>query len=113
VSISDTFKRVKKWVEELKAFNKNTILAIAGNKCDLNVFDTDKEEVIKYANEENAKHFYTSAKTGEGLDDIFEYITKEIAAVQQISQGNIKDSKSKKLLIGKGTLKSEGSSWKC
>ena len=114
VSISETFKKVQKWVEELKAFNKNTLLAIAGNKCDLKIFDVDKNEVLEYANKVNAKHFYTSAKTGEGLEEIFEYITREIAAAQK---GGISTEKgqgrSKKLLLEKSQSKIQNEGGKC
>ena len=80
VSNEDTFKRVQKWVAELKTFNKNTVIALAGNKIDLKFhFENEKQISMKYIQEQNLKHFYTSAKTGEGLDEIFEYITKEIA----------------------------------
>lgn len=100
VALSDTFKRVKKWIEELKAFNKNTVLAIAGNKVDLGKFDMDKEEVLQYVQEEGAKHFYTSAKTGEGLDEIFNYITQEIASQVKSGTSPIKSS-AKKLTVMK------------
>jgi Ras-related protein Rab-21 len=97
VTIEDTFKRVKKWVEELKAFNKNTVISIAGNKIDLKNFDIDKDEAIKYSQEENAKHYFTSAKTGEGLEDIFNQITKEIVKVAP----NLNRRETKKLAVGK------------
>lgn len=76
ITNKDSFSRVKKWVDEIKTFNKDAILAIAGNKIDIKQFQVDKETALEYANQENAKHFYTSAKTGDGLDDIFIYITK-------------------------------------
>ncbi len=88
ITLSDTFKRVKKWVEELKAFNKDTVIAIAGNKVDLKKFDIDKDEIDEYCLNENAKHFYTSAKTGEGLDEIFTHITKVIAENHQEAERN-------------------------
>ena len=114
VSISETFKKVQKWVEELKAFNKNTLLAIAGNKCDLKIFDVDKNEVLEYANKVNAKHFYTSAKTGEGLEEIFEYITREIAAAQKGGMSTGKgQGRSKKLLLEKSQSKIQNEGGKC
>jgi Ras-related protein Rab-21 len=54
------------------------VIAIAGNKIDLQKFDIAKETVDEYAKSIDAKHFYTSAKTGEGLDEIFMYITSEL-----------------------------------
>ena len=107
VSIAETFKRVQKWVAELKTFNKNTIIVVAGNKIDLKIhFENEKEISQKYVKDENLKHFYTSAKTGEGLDEIFEYITKQIAEVsfsKNSGHSNIK-SGGKKLQIRKSGM---------
>lgn len=84
----------------MKAFNKNTVLAIAGNKIDLNKFDVEKDEVLKFSEEQGAKHFYTSAKTGEGLDEIFLYISKEIA--NNYKQNNVLCNKiNRKITVGK------------
>jgi GTPase SAR1 family protein len=109
VTLPDTFTKVKKWVEELKAFNKNTVLALAGNKIDLKRSDIDKETILKYSQEENAEHFYTSAKTGEGLDEIFSHITKEILNSTQNQSKDISGGKSgnKKLVISKGNFNNE------
>jgi Ras-related protein Rab-21 len=63
--------------------------------------DISKDEVYKYAEEENAKHFYTSAKTGEGLDEIFLYISKEIANTLKNTSSTSKTG-GKKLQISKG-----------
>ena len=35
ITSSDSFKCMKRWVEELTRFEPNAKLAIAGNKCDL------------------------------------------------------------------------------
>ena len=40
----NSFSRVKKWREELKTFNNNAIIVIAGNKCD---FLNDKNNINK------------------------------------------------------------------
>ena len=48
VSLGDSFKKVKKWIAELREFNKeaNTII-IAGNKIDLKRFDINKDEILR------------------------------------------------------------------
>jgi small GTP-binding protein len=48
VTLGETFKKVKKWIAELREFNKeaNTI-AIAGNKIDIKKFDINKDEILK------------------------------------------------------------------
>ena len=104
VTIPETFNRVKKWINELKAFNKNAVLAIAGNKCDLNKFEMDKDELDKYCKEENAQHFYTSAKTGEGLDEIFTHIINQTISNHILSSTFNTSTKGKKLIVNKTNI---------
>ncbi len=91
-TLSDSFKKVKKWATELKAFNPNTIIVLAGNKADLRKFDIDRDIVMQYANEINAKHFYTSAKSGEGLNELFTSITNDLAKSLKTKSNNKKIS---------------------
>lgn len=75
-------------------------MVIAGNKIDLKKFDVDKEEVLKFSEEQGAKHFYTSAKTGEGLDEIFMQVTKQIA-IKGEKTNPVFSKTNKKITIGK------------
>lgn len=83
-------------------------MAIAGNKCDLKKFDIDKDEIYNYAKQEDAKHFFTSAKTGEGLNEIFAYISKKIVETLPI-----KETKNKKLVITKNSSQNTNNNSKC
>jgi Ras-related protein Rab-21 len=70
---------VKKWVKELKnMLGQDITFVIAGNKFDLIRSKEDlaknDEMVNKYINEEKARHFYTSAKSGENLNEAFEAV---------------------------------------
>jgi len=48
---------------------------IAGNKCDREHERQIKtEEAEAYAERNNAKHFNTSAKTGKGIEEMFQYL---------------------------------------
>ena len=58
---------------------------------------------MESAKKENSKHFFTSAKTGEGLEELFTYIMKETAALASI--GVSKETKSKKLVLSNSTVK--------
>ena len=71
-----SFIRVQHWVKELrKMLGTNIVIAIAGNKCDLERSrNVDKEEALKYAKSVGATHFLTSAKTNRGLDSAFQDI---------------------------------------
>ncbi len=96
---------MKKWKEELKTFNQNTVISIAGNKCDLKR-DMEEAGVLEYTQQENVRHFYTSAKTGEGLDEIFQYVTKEIVQTMA-STGSTKENKKKLILSSTPTKTKE------
>jgi Ras-related protein Rab-21 len=69
----DSFDRVQSWVKELRKMAPNNIvLAIAGNKSDMdkmqhvNVGDTER-----YAESIGATHFVTSAKLNTGINEVF------------------------------------------
>ena len=86
VTISETFEKVKSWVHTLQeAVGKDIIFVIAGNKFDLsdkNMINKNNEQVEAYCNQEQCKHFYTSAKTGFNLDKDFDclitYVIKKM-----------------------------------
>ena len=69
----ESFNKVRKWVKELrKIVGTDIIIAIAGNKIDLEKMrSVDDEEARLYASSVDASHFYTSAKSNKGLDEVF------------------------------------------
>lgn len=63
------------------------VLAIVGNKCDLD----NKRVIAKEAGEELAKeigtlYFETSAKSGVGIDELFAGVTSEAIGMQLATQ---------------------------
>lgn len=71
----DSFKRAQSWVEELREQGEpNALIALCANKVDLNP-NTDLGDKEMYANEKDLMFFRTSAKTGEGIIDMFAEIT--------------------------------------
>ena len=67
---------MKKWLIEVQSnTEKKIVIVIVGNKSDLR-FDqaVDEKIVIKYAEKTESKHFFTSAKNGKGIKEIFAYI---------------------------------------
>ncbi|KOB67724.1 Ras-related small GTPase [Operophtera brumata] len=72
---------VKNWVKELKKMlGSDIVLIIAGNKIDLEHERTvSLEEAEGYATLVGAKHFYTSAKLNQGVEDLFIELTREMS----------------------------------
>lgn len=80
VTDSDSFKRVKSWVKELRQMApKNIVLTIACNKSDLiRGQSLNLQEAESYAASIGASHFVTSAKLNTGIDDVFLDITNRV-----------------------------------
>lgn len=97
VTLKETFSKVEKWYDELKVFNQDTVIAIAGNKVDMNKIDVDKQSVAQYCDNNDIKHVYTSAKTGEGLEEIFYNLAKEVAEKMQSDNSTNKKKKGLKI----------------
>jgi len=72
ITSSRSFKFMKRWVEELTRFEPNAILAVAGNKCDLEeTRQVSREEGRQYAEQINAIFKETSAKRDENIEELF------------------------------------------
>lgn len=83
--------KAKHWVAELqRQASPGIVIALVGNKLDLTTPQNDAEETTPnpraisteeakaYADEEGLLFFETSAKTGEGVKDVFEAIAGAI-----------------------------------
>jgi Ras-related protein Rab-5C len=65
--------KAKNWIRDLRrSADPNVLICLAGNKTDLEENrEVTKEEASKYAEEEGLIWKETSAKTGEGIADMF------------------------------------------
>ena len=65
--------KARSWVRELqRQADPSIVIALCGNKTDLNARrQVSQEEAKKYADEEGLMWGETSAKTGDGVSDIF------------------------------------------
>ena len=80
-----SFESLDTWVNELlKQCAKNCIIYICGNKIDL-APEVSDDEVNKWISQKNYKFFKTSAKTGEGVDEMFISLAKDLAETTKIT----------------------------
>ena len=74
-----SFERIEDWITELKENNKieELFIILVGNKIDLEEKrEISKEEGDRFALDNNIKFSEVSAKTGDGILDLFNDITK-------------------------------------
>jgi len=75
-----SLEKARSWVRELqRQADPSIVIALCGNKTDLNARrQVTQEDAKKYADEEGLMWGETSAKTGEGVSDIFTAIAKKL-----------------------------------
>lgn len=75
-----SLEKARSWVRELqRQADPSIVIALCGNKTDLNARrQVSQEEAKKYADEEGLMWGETSAKTGEGVSDIFNAIARKL-----------------------------------
>jgi len=97
VTNEETLKRVNTWVKDLRAHaDPNVVICLAGNKCDKSpTFDLSQCE--SYAKALGALYFKTSAMTGEGVQEIFETLSRRVAEVYRGNRVVTKESETLKL----------------
>ena len=77
ITKSASLTKAQSWIKELqRQASPGIIIALAGNKTDLaeddeNGRQVSYEEGKEYANETGALFFETSAKTGDGVQELF------------------------------------------
>ncbi|GBF94410.1 small GTPase [Raphidocelis subcapitata] len=98
ITSTDSFNRAKAWVRELqRQGSPNMIMALAGNKADLeSARAVATEEAQAYANEAGLFFLETSAKTAANVNELFAEIARKLpkaeAAPRQPQGGIVLDS---------------------
>lgn len=73
-----TFDSLGEWVQEIRAIDQTSYFILVGNKNDLPNKQVTREDVTQLMNTQQTAHFttyfQTSAKTGEGIQEMFLYV---------------------------------------
>jgi len=80
ITQKDSFEGAKSWIEELRRRSPvNCIVAVLGNKCDLeNNRKVNKETVNEYFQNKDLIHLETSAKTGKNIKKLFQLLIEKL-----------------------------------
>ncbi|CAG9334479.1 unnamed protein product [Blepharisma stoltei] len=105
-----SFELVTTWIDELKKqASQNTINILVANKTDmLNLRVVQEDEGRELAKQWNLDYFETSAKTGAGVNEAFNYLIDKIYASMEVSPQFLKKTKESFLLASqKGSFESK------
>lgn len=79
-----SFDNLEMWIGELiKQCSKNCIIYVCGNKSDL-APEIENEEINEWVSKKGYKYFVTSAKTGSGVDEMFNSMAAELSKTVNI-----------------------------
>ncbi|PRD34407.1 UNVERIFIED_CONTAM: Ras-related protein Rab-5A [Trichonephila clavipes] len=91
ITVYESFAGLSKWIEELQKYaDKDCIISIVGNKCDLeNERVVDRNKADNFAKSVGALYFETSAKTSEGIMDVFIHVSRQMINTYQRRKSSV------------------------
>ena len=79
-----SFNELNLFINNIKNYcNNNIKVVLVGNKCDSSDRVITEEEGKKFAEKYNIKFFETSAKTGQNINEVFQYISNEVFIINK------------------------------
>ena len=81
VNIPRSFSEIKNLISELGSILDPKFTVLVGNKIDCaesSVLEDERAILKELANQNKFKYYFTSAKTGENVNEIFEYLSKSL-----------------------------------
>ena len=98
ISSKSSFDNIPKWISFIRSI-ENTTLILCGNKIDLENREVTKEEGEALAQKEGIAFYETSAKTGDGVKNMF---YKSVSDLPVFAENNNKESLIKELMEENG-----------
>ena len=91
---SESFGKVEGWIESIVTYKSldQVSIALLGNKKDLvEERVVGDEDINKLKDDKNIKYFAVSAKSGEGVDEVFQYFTEEVCKRKNLNPPETND----------------------
>ena len=98
VAMKSSFDNIPKWISFIRSI-ENTTLILCGNKIDLEKREVTKEEGEALAQKEGLAFFETSAKTGDGIKNMFYTAVSDLTV---FAENNNKETLLKELMEENG-----------
>ena len=84
----ESFSGAKSWVKELqRRGDANVVIALAGNKLDIEGRVVEKEEAAAFAEENGIIYMETSAKTAHNVRELFVAVARRLPKNEAITDG--------------------------
>ncbi|OMJ70274.1 hypothetical protein SteCoe_31785 [Stentor coeruleus] len=106
-----SFDKVVSWIKELKSqAEKNIVIVVAGNKSDMEKErQINRPEALEFCRKMQIRHFDTSAKSGNGVEEMFLELASQIfeANKGELSQSG-RNSRRGKITVEKAKNRENG-----
>jgi Ras-related protein Rab-1A len=98
----ETFKSLPRWLSELERYVKPTVtLILAGTKADMSSKrEVDLEDVRTFAQQNSMKFVETSARTGAGVEELFNQLAEDLWTKSRLEKKKKDDTN--KVVVGPG-----------
>ena len=74
-----SFRNIERWLENIcTEADSRVIRVVVGNKCDLKEREVSKEDIKLLTEHYGLCYFETSAKTGEKINNLFQFMAERI-----------------------------------
>ena len=93
-----SFQSLNSWLDMLHSNTDHEVpVVIAGNKWDVEKKTVELAEAKKWANDRNCQLFFTSAKTGEQVNQLFQFVAENyVSETQKAASLSLVENKDKK-----------------
>ena len=85
-----SYEKIREWMEQILSNTQKEEIGLVplGNKCDMEPRNVTEEQGNKMAGELGINYFETSALSGQGINDAFEQLTRDIMKKKGVGEGN-------------------------